>query len=93
LADVRRFREAWEKQASVRPRQGQRSAIDAYHAHDRIVDGTREELVAEAYGRWKTDIDEGLTSLRSPVTARPSPSSTAAPALIASPPVTSTAST
>ena len=63
LSDVRRFDSAWEKQASLLMRQGRESAIDVYDAHGRVAEGTREELVAEAYGAWKVDVDRGLRSL------------------------------
>lgn len=63
LEDVRRFTNAWEKDASLSLRRGQRDVIEVYDAHDRVSSGTREELIAELYGRWKQDIDDGLTSL------------------------------
>jgi conjugative relaxase-like TrwC/TraI family protein len=63
LDDVRRFTNAWEKDASLLLRRGQEEAIDGYDSHHRISSGTREELIAELYGRWKEDVDAGLTSL------------------------------
>ncbi len=42
LTDVRRFRSEWENAASLELRRGDRSAIDAYEAHDRITGGDRE---------------------------------------------------
>jgi len=63
LDDVRRFTNAWEKHASLLMRRGHEEAINAYDQHQRISAGTREELIAELYGRWKEDVDAGLTSL------------------------------
>ncbi len=63
LEDVRRFTNDWEKDASLRLRRGQDDVIEVYDAHGRISSGTREELIAELYGRWKEDVDAGLTSL------------------------------
>ncbi|MGH9114771.1 MAG: ATP-dependent DNA helicase, partial [Acidimicrobiales bacterium] len=63
LVDVRRFSNQWEKQASLLLRGGDPSAIDAYQAHSRIVDGAREEILDAAYRAWRTDIEAGRTSL------------------------------
>jgi len=63
LEEVRRFTNAWEKRASLLMRRGHEEAIEAYADHQRISSGTREELIAELYGRWKEDVDAGLTSL------------------------------
>ena len=63
LTDVRRFVNAWEKEASVELRAGSPDAIDAYESHGRVVGGTREEMLDALYGAWKQDIDEGKTSL------------------------------
>ena len=63
LSDVRRFRHAWEKEASLLLRQGREHAIGAYEQHERISGGDREGLIAELYAAWKADVDRGLTSL------------------------------
>jgi hypothetical protein len=63
LADVRRFRHAWEKDASLLIRAGKEHVVDVYDQHDRVSSGTREELVAEIYAAWKADVDRGVTSL------------------------------
>ena len=63
LCDVRRFREVWEKQASVALRAGSEEAIDAYEAHGRISEGNREELLDALYWAWSEDISAGKTSL------------------------------
>ena len=63
LVDVRRFRSAWEKAASVGLRAGRPEAIDAYEAHGRVVGGEREELLERIYRAWKADTEAGRRSL------------------------------
>jgi conjugative relaxase-like TrwC/TraI family protein len=63
LSDIRRFRNPWERAASVRLRVGDPAAITAYTGHDRIHTGTRDELLDAIYQAWKTDIDAGRSSL------------------------------
>jgi conjugative relaxase-like TrwC/TraI family protein len=63
LSDVRRFKNGWEKAASVELRVGGQSAIDAYESHDRIAGGSRDELLDAVYGAWRGDVLEGKASL------------------------------
>jgi len=63
LTDVRRFVEAWEREASTGLRAGQPSALDAYEAHDRILGGERDAMLAALYNAWRTDVEAGLSSL------------------------------
>ena len=66
LTDIRRFRHAWEKAASVDLRAGSDDAIDAidaYQAHDRIAAGDRDQMLDALYRAWKDDTDAGRTSL------------------------------
>lgn len=63
LADVRRFNEAWEAKASTQLRTGKEAAIDAYLAHDRVVEGDREQLLDVLYRAWKADTGAGKVSL------------------------------
>jgi conjugative relaxase-like TrwC/TraI family protein len=63
LADVRRFRANWEKQASLGVRNGSSSALATYATHGRIADGTRDDMLDALYAAWKTDTDRGLHSL------------------------------
>jgi conjugative relaxase-like TrwC/TraI family protein len=63
LVDVRRFRQPWEKTASVQLRAGHPDAVDTYDLHGRIVDGNRDDMLNALYEAWKTDVDAGLTSL------------------------------
>ena len=63
LANVRRFRANWEKQASLGVRNGSSSALATYATRGRITDGTRDEMLNALYAAWKTDTDRGLHSL------------------------------
>ena len=63
LVDVRRFRSAWEKAASVELRLGSETAIDAYTAHGRVTGGDRETMLEALYEAWKADVDAGRSSL------------------------------
>jgi len=63
LSDIRRFRDRWERAASVELRVGDETAIDAYERHGRITGGCREDLLDQLYQAWKTDIAAGKDSL------------------------------
>jgi conjugative relaxase-like TrwC/TraI family protein len=63
LADVRRFRANWEKEASLGVRNGSSSALATYATHGRITDGTRDDMLDALFTAWKTDTDRGLHSL------------------------------
>lgn len=63
LSDVRRFRHDWEKQASLQLRLGEIEAVDSYVDHDRITEGTHEEVLDAAYRRWLTDSALGKISI------------------------------
>ncbi|NNN09475.1 MAG: relaxase domain-containing protein [Acidimicrobiaceae bacterium] len=63
LADVRRFKADWEKEASLGVRNGTLSALGTYATHGRIKDGTRDEMLNALYTAWKDDTDRGLHSI------------------------------
>lgn len=63
LSAVWRFRNDWERTASLQLRRGSKSALDAYEHHGRIHDGDRMEMLDAAYQAWLTDTREGKTSL------------------------------
>ncbi len=63
LADVRRFKATWEKEASLGVRNGANAALGTYANHGRIADGTRDEMLDALYTAWKADTDCGLHSL------------------------------
>ncbi len=43
----------WEREASLRLRDGDKAVIDDYHQHGRVVGGGREVMVDEAFVRWQ----------------------------------------
>ena len=63
LTDVRRFRHAWEKRASIELRAGSPDAIDAYQDHERIAEGDRDQMLDALHLAWKADTESGWTSL------------------------------
>ncbi|WP_193599184.1 MobF family relaxase [Microbacterium sp. YJN-G] len=63
LAAVHRFRNAWEKEASLDLRNGRLQALDAYGAHERIVGGDADAMTDAAYGAWLRDIASGASSV------------------------------
>ncbi|MDH2903786.1 MAG: MobF family relaxase [Actinomycetota bacterium] len=63
LSDVRRFKSAWEKEASLDIRDGRSAALVTYATHGRIKDGTRDEMLDALYEAWKEDSSCGLHSL------------------------------
>ncbi|MGO2933639.1 ATP-dependent DNA helicase [Microbacterium sp.] len=63
LLDVRRFRNDWEKHASLGLRIGDTDAIDTYLEHDRVTPGGYEEILEQAYQAWQHDQAAGKTSV------------------------------
>ncbi|QKJ21109.1 MobF family relaxase [Microbacterium hominis] len=63
LADVHRFRNAWEKEASLDLRSGRVQALDAYGAHDRIAGGDADAMADAAYSAWLQDVSSGRSSV------------------------------
>lgn len=63
LLDVRRFRNAWEKTASLQLRLGDHDAIARYDAQDRIVGGDYDDVLERAYLAWRTDTIAGKRSI------------------------------
>ncbi|MBV9447733.1 MAG: relaxase domain-containing protein [Streptosporangiaceae bacterium] len=60
LREVRRFAAQWEKEASLRLREGDTSVIARYAAHGRLVDGgTREQTEAGAVRAYVADVLAG----------------------------------
>ncbi len=53
LSGVRRFSAAWEREASLRLRNGDRSVVEEYLSRGRVVDGKRHVMVEEAFVRWE----------------------------------------
>jgi hypothetical protein len=63
LTDIHRFRNDWEKPASLGLRHGRTTAIDAYLDHGRIIEGDHEQVTEAAYRAWRDDTRHGLASL------------------------------
>jgi conjugative relaxase-like TrwC/TraI family protein len=63
LTDIHRFRNDWEKPASLALRHGRTGAIDAYQEHGRIVGGDQETITERAYQAWRADTAAGLAAL------------------------------
>lgn len=63
LTDVRRFRNVWEKHASLGLRIGDTDVIDTYLNHDRITPGGYVDILEQAYRAWRTDQAAGKTSV------------------------------
>lgn len=63
LDSVWRFDAAWEAAASTMLREGRKSGLKPYLAHDRIGRGTTDEVLDQAFTAWQADIVAGKTSL------------------------------
>src|ERR1019366_9253666 len=60
---VRAFKAAWEKEASLGVRLGTHAALSTYVAHERVKDGTRDDMLDALYDAWRIDTDRDLHSL------------------------------
>ncbi|MGD9525165.1 MAG: MobF family relaxase [Pseudonocardia sp.] len=64
LADARRFRDSWERTASLRLRAGDESVLREYHQHGRLLDsGTTADAEQSAARAWLGDTLAGKRSL------------------------------
>lgn len=63
LVDIHRFRNEWEKTASLGLRHGDTTVIDAYSTHQRITEGDTEAMIEAAYAAWRTDMLGGRASV------------------------------
>ncbi|MFC8501205.1 MobF family relaxase [Pedococcus sp. NPDC057267] len=63
LVDVRRFRNEWERDASLALRDGRHAAAVPYFAHNRVSDGDRDTMIEALYQAWRADSRAGRTSL------------------------------
>lgn len=64
LFEVRRFSAEWERDASLRLRDGDTSALADYDQHGRIIDGGAREQAEQLAGRaWLADTLQGRESL------------------------------
>ena len=63
LSDIHRFRNPWERAASLELRLGNLLVIDTYAEHGRIREGDTDTMLQAAYQAWLTDTANGLTSV------------------------------
>ena len=63
LADIRRFKNEWEKAASLALRRGDTNVIGLYDEHGRIVGGDHDDMLDAAYRAWQTDSAAGRSSI------------------------------
>lgn len=63
LTSVRRFSHEWEGPASLLLRVGDVAAIQAYAAHGRFRHGDYVEMLDQAYERWASDTQAGVSSI------------------------------
>jgi hypothetical protein len=63
LGTARRFTQPWEREATTRLRVGDPAAVDAYLAHDRVTEGSHDDMVDTAYTAWAADGQAGKRSL------------------------------
>ena len=63
LLEVHRFRNAWERETSLDLRAGRLEAVSAYARHNRLRDGSTEEMLDAAYLAWTADQKDGKASI------------------------------
>ena len=64
LTEARRFTHPWERDASLRLREGDDTVLDTYHRHGRLLDsGTRDQAEASAARGWLADTLAGKQSV------------------------------
>ena len=64
LTEARRFTQPWERDASLRLREGDETVLDTYHRHGRLLDsGTRDDAEASAARGWLADTLAGKQSV------------------------------
>jgi conjugative relaxase-like TrwC/TraI family protein len=63
LTEVHRFTHEWEKTASLDLRVGRSEVIGTYVRHDRVREGTTDEMMDAAYAAWREDVRSGRTTI------------------------------
>nr|WP_246057084.1 MobF family relaxase [Nocardioides eburneiflavus] len=63
LTEVHRFTHEWEKTASLDLRAGRTDVISTYVRHDRVREGSTEEMMDAAYAAWRDDVRSGRASI------------------------------
>ncbi len=63
LEGVHRFHNAWERTRRFASGKGHEDVVEVYEAHERVVAGAQQDLIAQVYEAWKADVTARLTSL------------------------------
>lgn len=63
LSTIWRFKDPWERSASLGLREGRPSVLAEYEGNDRIRHGHYSDMVDRAYSAWHTDVVAGLVSV------------------------------
>lgn len=63
LGETHRFTHDWEKRATAALRDGQLEVIGTYAGHDRLREGTTDQMLDAAYAAWREDTRHGLDSV------------------------------
>ena len=63
LSTIWRFEEVWEREASLKLRTGNYTAIRDYEQHCRLRHGNYMEVVDQAYRAWQSDTHAGKSSI------------------------------
>ncbi|MBL0886192.1 relaxase domain-containing protein [Myceligenerans sp. I2] len=63
LVDIHRFRNEWEKTASLRLRKGDTDVVSLYERHGRLHGGETDAMLEAAYTAWKQDLAAGRSSI------------------------------
>jgi conjugative relaxase-like TrwC/TraI family protein len=63
LTEVHRFTHEWERTASLDLRAGRTEVISTYVRHDRVHEGSSEEMMDRAYAAWRDDVRSGRSSI------------------------------
>jgi conjugative relaxase-like TrwC/TraI family protein len=63
LTEIHRFKQAWEKPASLALRRGDVEVISTYAREHRIEEGSTDQMLDAAYEAWRSDQQSGRASI------------------------------